>query len=131
MNPKFKPTAEQRKMVHSMCGRGIPQADIAIVLGIDPKTLRLHFRRELDTGVIHANARVAETLYRQATDRKNPSIPAAIFWLKARAGWREKHEVEVSGPGGGPVVFRWADAAPIEGVANALAVIVDVEDGDA
>ena len=118
MRPKFDPTPEQRKMVHSMCGYGVPQDDIAIVLGIDPKTLRLHFRQELDTGVIHANARVAETLYRQATDKKNPSIPAAIFWLKARAGWREKHEVELSGPGGGPIMVATGVPRPGEAVAG-------------
>ena len=28
---------------------------------------------------------------------------AAIFWLKARAGWREKDIHEITGPSGGPV----------------------------
>ena len=30
-----------------MAGYGIPEADIAGVLGIDPKTLRKHYRGEL------------------------------------------------------------------------------------
>lgn len=38
----FAPSAEQRKQVETMAGYGIPEEDIAFVLGIDPKTLRKH-----------------------------------------------------------------------------------------
>ena len=50
-----------------MAAYGIPEADIATVIGIDPKTLRKHYRKELDTGHIKANTKVAENLYRKAT----------------------------------------------------------------
>jgi hypothetical protein len=56
---------------------------------IDPKTLRKHCRRELDIGQVLANVRVAEALLRQATGDGHKAVTAAIFWLKARAGWRE------------------------------------------
>ena len=46
--PAFAPSAEQRKQVETMAGYGIPEEDIALVLGIDPKTLRKHFRLELE-----------------------------------------------------------------------------------
>jgi hypothetical protein len=49
----FKPTQKQREAVETMAGYGIPQAHIALLItddGIDPKTLRLHFREELDRG---------------------------------------------------------------------------------
>jgi hypothetical protein len=36
---------------------------------------------------------MAQTLFNMATIDKN--VAAAIFWLKARAGWREKHDVQV------------------------------------
>jgi len=55
---------------------------------IDAKTLRKHFCRELDRGTIEANAKVAAALFTMATVDKN--VAAAIFWMKARAGWREK-----------------------------------------
>ena len=61
---------------------------------IDAKTLRKHFRRELDRGSIEATAKVAQTLFRMATEGGN--VAAAIFWMKARAGWREKHELVLS-----------------------------------
>ena len=94
----FVPTAEQRRLVLAMAGYGVPHDDIALVVRCSPPTLRKWFRHELDVATVEANARVAQTLFQQAT--KPGNIAASIFWLKARAGWREKHAVEVSGPGG-------------------------------
>ena len=37
---------------------------------------------------------MAQSLFHIAAVDK--SVAAAIFWMKARAGWREKHEVEVT-----------------------------------
>jgi hypothetical protein len=59
------------------------------VIGVAPKTLRKHFRDELDTGHIKASAKVAGNLYRIATGSGCEAVAAAIFWLKVRAGWRE------------------------------------------
>jgi hypothetical protein len=72
-----------------MAAYGIPEADIATVIAIDPKTLRRHYRRELDTGHIKANTRVAEFLFRKATTDGHQCVTAAIFWLKTRARWKE------------------------------------------
>ncbi len=90
----FRPTDEQRRTVRAMAGFGVPHEDIATLLEIDAKTLRKHFRRELDRGSIEATAKVAQTLFAMATSGQN--VAAAIFWMKARAGWREKHEIVVS-----------------------------------
>ena len=90
----FEPTDEQRRTVRAMAGFGVPHEDIGTLLEIDAKTLRKHFRRELDRGSIEATAKVAQTLFAMATSGQN--VAAAIFWMKARAGWREKHEVVVS-----------------------------------
>ena len=87
--PAFAPTEEQRRMVHAMAGYGVPQDDIALVIGITSRTMRKHFRHDLDVAMIEANARVAQCLFKQATVPGN--IAASIFWLKARAGWRENH----------------------------------------
>jgi hypothetical protein len=81
-----------RKMVEKMAACGIRQDDIARVIGIAAKTLRFHFRDELDNGSTKATALVAESLFRMAT--KGGNVAAAIFWMKARAGWREKIIVE-------------------------------------
>lgn len=91
----FEPTDEQRRTVRAMSGFGLPQPDIATHIGIDPKTLRKHFREDLDRGSIEATAKVAQSLFRMATEGNN--VAAAIFWMKARAGWREKQQIELSG----------------------------------
>ena len=102
MSRKFEPTDDQRRTVKAMAGFGVPHVDIAIFLGIDAKTLRKHFRGELDRGTIEANVKVAQTLFTMATVDKN--VAAAIFWMKARAGWREKQEVEVTGKTNAPPI---------------------------
>lgn len=89
---RYEPTPEQRRTVRTMAGFGIPQPEVAGFLGIDMKTLRKHFREELDRGVVEANAKVAQSLFQMATQGKN--VAAAIFWLKIRAGWRERVEIQ-------------------------------------
>lgn len=86
---KYVPTAEQRKQVDAMAGYGVPEEAIAKVLDIHPETLRLHYRRELDTAHIRANSAVAQSLYQKAIGNGPQSVAACIFWLKTRARWKE------------------------------------------
>jgi hypothetical protein len=72
-----------------MAGYGIPHDDIATVIGAAPQTLRAHYRKELDTGHIIANSKVAQNLFRIATGEGREAVTAAIFWLKTRAHWSE------------------------------------------
>ncbi len=76
---------------------------IAKVLDINPETLRLHYRRELEASSVRINAKVAENLYRKATGDGREAVPAAIFWLKTRARWKETSVHEVSGNNGEPL----------------------------
>ncbi len=80
------PDPAQRRQVEALAAYGIPEADIAGVVGIDPKTLRKHYREELDLGSIKANAQVAGFLFNNA---RNGNVTAQIFWLKTRARWKE------------------------------------------
>ena len=82
----FQPTEEQRRTVTVMGSVGVRHSDIALALNIDPKTLRKHFRRELDTAAISANVRVTQSLFAMATSRRNSA--ASIFWAKTRCGFR-------------------------------------------
>ena len=88
----FEPTEEQRRLVRALAGFGITHEDIGKQVGCEPKTLRKHFREELDRGTVEATAKVAQSLFQMATTGEN--VAAAIFWMKARAGWREKSQVE-------------------------------------
>ena len=94
--PAFKPTDDERRLVEQMCAVGIPQESICLVVrdGIDDKTLRKHFRRELDTAKIKANAKIGGTLFNRAV---NGDTTAAIFWAKTQMGWKETNINEHTG----------------------------------
>ncbi len=97
MPAEHKPNEKDRAMVEKMASFGIPQEDIAQVLGIESKTLRKHYRHELDTAKTLKTLKVAQSLFDQATGAGPGAVTAAIFWLKTQAGWREKQEVELQG----------------------------------
>jgi len=93
-----RPDERGRRQVEALAAYGVPEFDIARVVGIDPKTLRKHYRDELDLGSTKATARVAEFLFRKATTEGHQCVTAAIFWMKTRGGWREapqSHEIAV------------------------------------
>ena len=83
-----------------MAAFGVPQDAIAAHFQLAPKTLRKHFRRELDRAMVEANVKVAQSLFNMATSGNN--VAAAIFWMKSRAGWREKNSLEITGKDGTP-----------------------------
>lgn len=87
--PRYAPTDKERGQAKALAAMGVPHTDIAVVLQISTPTLRRHFRQELDVGAIEANAKVAQSLFKQATDPNKPSTVACIFWLKCRGGWTE------------------------------------------
>lgn len=83
-----RPTENTRGQVQALAGYlGLPQAEVAACLGITEKTLRKHYRADLDHATVKANATVAEALFTKAI---NGDTAAMIFWLKARARWSEK-----------------------------------------
>lgn len=102
--PAFVPTAEQRMRVQIMAGCGLSQAIIceqtintATGVAIDEKTLRKVFKDELAGGKNYADGLVTQALFKKATGTGPQSVTAAIFWLKARAGWKDKTHVEING----------------------------------
>lgn len=97
----YEPTPEQRGQVEAMSAYGVPQVEIAKVLGINKETLQKHFREELDTANAKAVAAVAGKLYKKAM---NGCVTSMIFFLKTRGKWSEKIQVENTGLNGGPIV---------------------------
>jgi hypothetical protein len=85
----FMPSEEQRHLVQVLSSYGIRQEDIATEVGLrSPKTLRKHFREDLDRGRIGASIRVHEALLKMAASGKK--LAATIYWLNRQAGWRSK-----------------------------------------
>ena len=100
--PPHEPTNAERELVKLHATVGTRQEMIADILGIDDKTLRKHYREELDQSVAQANAVIGGALFNKA---KSGDTAAQIFWMKVRAGWKETTVSEVVGPGGGPVML--------------------------
>lgn len=123
-----EPSETSRKTVESMSAYGIPQPDIAKVIGIDPKTLRKYYREELDTAETKANVRVAQSLYSKALGDGRGSVTAAIFWLKTRAGWKETVVNEHTGKDGGPIRTISSEMTPKE-AAEAYAATLHSDEG--
>ncbi len=87
--PVHVPTDETRNLVESLSGFGIPQDEIARLVGIDPKTLRFHYADQIKLGSIKATAKVAQNLFTMACKPPREGLSAANLWLKVRAGWSE------------------------------------------
>ena len=90
--PVLNPTDEQRRMVKTMTAMGAKQEEVAMRIGVrSAKTLRKHFRKELDQGGSEANITVAQALFNEA---KGGDVKAQMFWLKCRAGWRDRPDFD-------------------------------------
>ena len=100
-----KPTDETRRMVESTSGLGLPHESIAVLVGIDDKTLRKHYRSELDIGKAKANGQIAKTLFGKAT---GGDTTALIWWTKTQMRWAETVKQEITGADGQDLVIKWA-----------------------
>ena len=86
VNNEHTPTAEMRERVAFLSVNGIGQGRISEILGIAEKTLRKHYRDELDNSLDNKNSQVAQSLFKKALEG---DTGAMCFWLKTRAGWKE------------------------------------------
>jgi len=96
-----KPTEETRRMVESTSGLGLPHEQIAILVGIDDKTLRKYYRAELDMGKAKANGQIAKTLFSKAVGGDTTSL---IWWTKTQMRWSETIKQELTGEDGSPLL---------------------------
>ena len=122
--PPYEPSDTDRRLVETHAAFGTPHDDICMLIvnpttgkPITGKTLRDKFAFELKVAEPRANARVTESLFYQAVgrpaqyDKDNrlvraelaPAVAAAIWWSKARMGWKETSAHEHSGPNGAPI----------------------------
>ena len=82
----FVATQEQRTQVRRLVACGFTIESIAVVTGIPSTTLERHFPFELQHGKVITDARILGGIARQAEEDDKTM---AIFWAKARAGWRD------------------------------------------
>jgi len=123
--PPHEPTEKDRKVVESMASYGIPEKDIARVIGIAVDTLEKWYRYELDTAHVKANSMVAQSLFQKAMGTGNGAVAACIFWLKCRARWVEpkpwdeapvgrKEQLQQAAATAGGASTEWADDLEVE-----------------
>ena len=83
----------------------MPHESIGVLVGIDDKTLRKHYRAELDMGKAKANGQIAKTLFTKAT---SGDTTALIWWTKTQMRWAETVKQEITGAEGQDLVIKWA-----------------------
>ena len=103
--PAMQPTIEQRRTVMQLASIGVTTEAIGHAIGeagapLDEKTIRRHFRAELDRGAALCTVRVQRKLH-ELIDSGNPA--AIFFYLKCREGWREVQRIETTGADGAPL----------------------------
>ena len=100
---RFIPNDPQRRLVIALVSNGLTQKQISVVLDTSVETLRHHFAPQLGEGFTRIYAAISGNLVRKALGGDKTCI---IFWLKARAGWRETTRNEVTGGDGNPLDLR-------------------------
>ena len=119
---KYK--TEYEEQAYRLCLLGATDEEMVGFFGVTERTLnrwkkRKGFCQSIKRGKLNADANVAESLYKRAcgyehpedkifcTDGKittvettkhyPPDTAAAFIWLKNRAGWKDKSDIEHSG----------------------------------
>ena len=97
------PSDENKRLVETSAGLGLPHEHIGALIGIDDKTLRKHYRTELEVGKAKASAQIAKTLFNKA---QSGDTTALIWWTKAQMRWAETQKQEHSGVDGGAIQHK-------------------------
>ncbi len=98
--PPFQITKQVLAKAEGFASRGMNQMQIADALGINYDTLMKYknlnseFLEAIKSGQAKGIAKITNALYEQAVNQG--SVSASIFYLKNRAGWSDKTELEVT-----------------------------------
>ena len=95
MTKRHKPTDRMRGLTEGMTLAGISQEKIAQLLELDAKTLRKHYRRELDCAGAFRLGDVALNIFKIAsTGTGAAAVTAAKFILTMQGGWNGYQPIE-------------------------------------
>lgn len=91
-----EPTDDTRKTVRILKSCANSHKTIALILGIDEKTLMKRYREELDYGLEHTRGMVSAAVVRQALQG---NINAAKFYLACFGGpeWKQQAQEAAGG----------------------------------
>lgn len=94
------PTKATRATVERLSGLGVPLVQIAARVRCTLSQLNDCYATELLAGAARTSEIVGAALFNAVQEG---SVPAAVWWSKARMGWAEREEVTLEG-GDRPVV---------------------------
>lgn len=96
-SPGFRPTVDQARQVSVMACLGLDPKDIALVVNVELKLLKLYYAKELKVPAMLANAMVARTAFQMAVSGRSADMTK--FWLRAQAGWNDVQKIDVTSNG--------------------------------
>lgn len=104
--PEYEPTIADRATVQNLAAMGATHKEIARCIGtrgVSEPTLRKHFRRELDVSETEVRAMAMASIVKGL---RSGEAWATCFYLKCKAGWKERTAHEITGADGGPVAGK-------------------------
>lgn len=109
------PTEVFRRQVQMFRAMGYNQGKIADLLMIGEKTLRKHYKWELENGVEEYHGLIAANLMQiAAMPGHRDAAKVGMWWLERRAAeFRPTRGVEVTGANGGPVTTQALAQPPV------------------
>mgnify|MGYP006267597443 CR=1 FL=1 len=101
--PPYQPTDEDHQKVSMMAAFGLTRKDIYGILKMSAATFREHHEEDYTLGLAKAVMTVASRVYKTAISEKPTAFAAQQFFLKARGGWKENQNIQLTGKNGGPL----------------------------
>ena len=77
---------DQAKIVKSMSMYGVPQEQIASVVGMSVETMNKLYRQQILEGMAAANGQIGQRLFQKAMEGDTSCL---IFWAKTRMNFKE------------------------------------------
>lgn len=84
---------QKRERVEMLAAFGVSEKQIAREIGLAEDIFKATYRDELALGLTRANAKIAQALFEKAMAG---DVSCMIFWMKTRARWSEKVEIDHS-----------------------------------
>lgn len=92
------PSKETRGLVTLARADGRSQEEIANAMRIDLKTLRKHYKDELENGKFSLDMQMMGKVVQKALAGDGDMVK---FYLRCKGGWKEGAQLELTGPDGG------------------------------
>lgn len=96
--PRIPRNEDHAQMAQAMSQYGVPQEDIARVLGMSVETMQRLYGEEMGRGKAVAKQRIGRRLFEKAVNEGDTT--ALIFLAKTQLGFREVQRMEMTSPDG-------------------------------